>query len=58
MYRGGLVAWGCGYNLGYTDGVNADLDMIAIERPAKNQATGGIRGQEQATWLQNDRIWT
>jgi hypothetical protein len=25
------------YNLGYTDGSNADLDMIAIEQAAKQQ---------------------
>jgi hypothetical protein len=33
----GLGAGGCGCNLGYTDGVNADLDMNAIGRAAKQQ---------------------
>jgi hypothetical protein len=43
----GLVAGGFGYNLGYTDGVNADLDMIAIERAAKQQEVFEAKSNQQ-----------
>jgi hypothetical protein len=43
----GLGAVGFGYNLGCTDGDNADLDMIAIERAAKQQEGFKAKSNEQ-----------